>query len=250
MRRRQSARESRNACGANSPGHRHHWGVKWVSTAIRFALFPVVILWPGGDWTWWEGWALVGVWITYAIGNVLYLRRHDPELLAERMKASPAQQDQKPWDKALMVPMMLAGIGLLIVPGLDVVRFGWSEPLPLTYQLIALVVHVPAMLWIAWVMKTNTFAARVVKIDEERGQTLIDTGPYAVVRHPMYTAVVLLFAATPIALGSRWGLVPAGAMIVLLLVRTYFEDRTLFEELEGYPQYTAQTRFRIIPGIW
>ena len=235
---------------ASSPEHHHDRPVKWVSTAIRFALFPVTILWPAGDWTWWEGWALVGVWITYAIGAVLYLRRHDPELLAERMKASPAQADQKGWDKALMVPMMLAGIGLLLVPGFDVVRFGWSERLPLVYEVVALAIHVPAMLMIAWVMKTNTYAARVVKIDEERGHSLVDTGPYAIVRHPMYTAVVVMVLATPIALGSRWGLVPAGVMVALLLIRTHFEDRTLFEELEGYPQYTERTRFRIIPGIW
>ena len=222
----------------------------WIGGAFRLAMFPVVFLWPAGDWLWWEAWALVGLYLAYAGGVGVFLFRNDRDLLRERMKVSPAQEGQKGWDKTLMILMMVAGFGIFIVPGFDVVRFGWTGALPTWLEVTALVVNVPCFFWIGWVMHENTYLARVVKIDEERGHTVITTGPYAIVRHPMYTAVVLMIMAMPVALGSRWGLVPAAVMAALLLVRTALEDRTLHRELPGYPEYAQKTPYRLIPGIW
>ena len=99
-------------------------------------------------------------------------------------------------------------------------------------------------------MMTNTYLSQVVKIDHDRGHRVITSGPYAIVRHPMYTAVILLFVAFPLALGSRLGLIPAFFLIFLLIVRTILEDRTLHIELRGYSEYAKNTRYKILPGIW
>lgn len=223
---------------------------RWLSIAWRMLFLPLVFLVPAGTWRWWEAWALTAVYLGYAIGIGLYLSRHDPALLAERLKASPVQQGQKGWDKVVMSVMVVAGLSLMIVPGLDVVRFGWSEPLPLWVRLAGLLVQVPAFFFVGLVMRENTFLARVVKIDAGRGHGVITTGPYALVRHPMYLAVLVIIVAMPLALGSRYGLIPALVMAALLVLRTGLEDRTLHHELAGYPEYAQKTRFRLIPGIW
>lgn len=222
----------------------------WLSLTVRLTLFATAIIWPAGTWLWWEAWALIGLWGIFAIAITADLARHDPALLAERMKASPVQKGQKAWDKILMLPMVVIGFGLYLIPGFDVVRFGWSEPLPVWIEILAMAVHLPCFAAIAWVMRENTYLSRVVKIDEARGHRVITTGLYALVRHPMYSAVIVLVFAMPTALGSRFGLIPAALLAVLFIVRTYFEDRTLHAELPDYPEYAKQTRYRLIPGVW
>ena len=180
----------------------------WVSAALRLGLFPVAIFLPAGTWRWWEGWAIVGLYVAYGVTMTIYLSRRDPDLLRERLKSSPAQKGQKGWDKVLMVAMLVPGIALFIVPGLDVGRFEWSTPLPAWVAVVGLALHVPCFAFIGWVMHENSYLARVVKVDEERGHTVVTTGPYAIVRHPMYTAVIVMVFAFPLALGSRWGLIP------------------------------------------
>jgi protein-S-isoprenylcysteine O-methyltransferase Ste14 len=162
----------------------------------------------------------------------------------------PLHKDQKIWDKVIMLLFFIAGIGLYLVPGFDVVRYEWSESLPLWMKVLAMLVHLPCFVLLAWVMRENTYLSQVVKIDEERGHTVITTGPYALVRHPMYIVVFVLLFAVPVALGSRFALILAMFLTVLLIVRTYLEDRTLHAELEGYPEYAKKTPYRLIPGIW
>jgi protein-S-isoprenylcysteine O-methyltransferase Ste14 len=218
--------------------------------SMRMISFAVALFWPAGTWQWWEAWVLIALWTAFAVSTAIYLARHDPDLLAERMKSSPVQKGQKTWDKILLLLFFILGFGIYIIPGFDVVRYGWSEPLPVWAEMIAMFMHVPGFIFIAWVMQENTFLARVVKIDDERGQQVITTGPYALVRHPMYSAVIVLIFAMPLALGSRYGLIPAAIAAVLLIVRTYLEDRTLYKELPGYPEYSKQTPYRLLPGVW
>jgi protein-S-isoprenylcysteine O-methyltransferase Ste14 len=222
----------------------------WLRLVLRFLFLPAAFFLPAGDWTWWEGWVVVGLWVAYGVPLAVYLARNDPTLLEERMRTNPAQEGQKGWDKVLMILMLFPGVGLFIVPGFDVVRFGWTEPLPIWVEIIGQAVHVPCFAILGWVMVTNTYLARVVKIAEDRDHHVITTGPYAIVRHPMYFAVILLFFATPLALGSRIALIPAALISLLIVVRIVFEDRTLHEELPGYPEYAEKTRYRLIPGIW
>ena len=222
----------------------------WTVFGVRLTAFAVAMLWPAGTWRWWEGWAVVAL---FGLGSALitaFLMKHDPELLAERMKTSPVQEGQKSWDKLMTVLMYVAGIGVYVLPGLDVERYGWSEPLPLWLELVGLALFVPCFVAVRLVMRENTYLSRVVKIDEERDHHVITTGPYARVRHPMYSAMLVLIFAVPVALGSRWALIPAAMLCVLLVIRTAIEDRTLHEELPGYPDYAAKTRYRLVPAVW
>jgi len=222
----------------------------WVSIVLRQCFFAIMIMWPAGTWQWWEAWVLVGLWSIFVVAIIVFLSYHDPDLLAERLKTTPFQKRQKHWDKVLMSLFYTAGLGIYIIPGFDVVRFEWSEPLPVWTEITAMILHVPCFVFLGWVMKANTFLSPVVKIDEERGHHVITTGPYQYVRHPMYSAVLILLFAVPLGLGSRFGLIPAVILMVLMVVRTYFEDRTLHRELRGYPEYSRQTPFRLIPGVW
>jgi protein-S-isoprenylcysteine O-methyltransferase Ste14 len=213
-------------------------------------LFAVALMWPAGTWHWWEAWVMVALWTAFGLVMTPYLLRHDPKLLAERMKLVPLHKDQKAWDKVIMLLFFILGIALYIVPGFDVVRYEWSEPLPLWMRVFAIVLHLPCFVMLGWVMRENTYLAQVVKIDKEREHQVITTGPYALVRHPMYTIVIVLLFAVPVALGSRYALILAVLLTALLVVRTYLEDRTLHAELADYPEYARHTPYRLIPGIW
>lgn len=191
----------------------------WLSLLIRMSLFTVALMWPAGTWRWWEAWAMVGLWSIFGLVMTYYLMHNDPALLAERLKLIPLHKDQKTWDKLLMALFSICGIALYLIPGFDVVRYGWSHSLPLWMKAVAFIVHIPCFLGLGWVMRENTFLAQVVKIDEQRGHHVITTGPYAWVRHPMYTVVIILLFAVPVGLGSRYALILAAFLTLLLIVR-------------------------------
>ena len=222
----------------------------WLSLVVRMCFFAIALMWPAGTWRWWQAWVLVVLWTCFVVSMTMYLSRHDPALLAERMKLVPLQEGQKGWDKVLMSLFLIAGLALYITPGFDVLRYQWSESLPVWMEATAMILHLPCFFLLAWVMRENTYLSQVVKIDDARGHKVITTGPYALVRHPMYTTVIVLLFAVPVALGSRFGLIPAVILTIILIVRTHFEDRSLHLELAGYPEYAKQTAYRLIPGIW
>jgi len=222
----------------------------WISLIVRTILFPVAILWPAGTWIWNDAWVLIGIWMLFFVVITLLLANRDPDLLIERMKTSPVQSGQKGWDKLLLTIFFIVGISLYVVPGFELIRFGWTEPFPRWLRFTALLVHIPCLVLLGWVMMKNTFLSQVVKIDHGREHRVITDGPYAIVRHPMYTAVIFLFIAFPLALGSRLGLIPALLLVFLLIVRTILEDRTLHFELRGYSEYAKNTRYKLLPGIW
>lgn len=224
--------------------------ILWLRFFIRMGLFALALLWPAGTWYWWEAWIIVALWSLFGAVLLVYLLKHDIALLAERMKLVPIQTDQKSWDKALMAVFLILGIALYIVPGFDVMRYGWSNPLPLWMETIAFLIHLPCFLGLAWVMRENTFLAQVVKIDTQRGHHVITTGPYAWVRHPMYSIIIILLFAVPVALGSRYALFLSLLLTLLLILRTYLEDRSLHDELEGYTEYAGRIQYRLFPGIW
>ena len=175
----------------------------------------------------------------------IYLARRDPALLERRMRGGPGAE-REPAQKRIMRLISLAFVALLVVPALDH-RYGWSDvPVPLVLAGGALVAV--GFYWIFLVYQANTFAAATVDVVAD--QKVISTGPYAIVRHPMYASALLYLLGTPLALGSYWGFLPIAALIPLLIWRILDEERLLRERLPGYREYRQTVRYRLVPGIW
>lgn len=176
-----------------------------------------------------------------------WLYRLDPALLAERLRPV-IQREQPPADKAFIIAFIAAILAWLIAMGLD--RRHLASDMPLALQAVGFVLYLACMLFTMWVFRENSFAAPVVKLQAERAQRVISTGPYAHVRHPMYSGMILFFAGVPLMLGSWWGLAMAPLLLALLAVRIHIEERTLREGLPGYSNYAARVRYRLLPGVW
>lgn len=202
----------------------------------------VLFFLPAGTFHYWEAWVYLGVLLIPMFATSTYLLRRDPELLERRMRDREPQAAQQ-----LIVTVSAVMLtAILLVPGLDH-RFGWSSvPAPLVIAGDALVLL--GYVLFVLVMRENRYASRTVEV--EKNQKVITTGPYALIRHPMYLAATLIYVASPLALGSYWGLIPAAVLPVLLGARILSEERLLHEHLEGYTAYTQKTRSRLIPGIW
>lgn len=200
------------------------------------------LAWPAGWWYLIETGAL-SLWVG------LWLARHDPGLLAERL-APIVQAQQSRWDRIFMVAVTVAWSAWLVLMGLDAMRYRWSPPFPvLLVSLGSLCIFVCLLLCLI-VFRANSYAAPVVKIQSGRGHKVIDTGPYAHVRHPMYAAALLLFIGTPLLLGSWWGVACVPVLVIGLGWRTIREERVLAEQLDGYTDYTSRVRYRFVPYIW
>jgi protein-S-isoprenylcysteine O-methyltransferase Ste14 len=195
------------------------------------------------------GWVYVGLSFFFtAVSRGIALRKN-PDLLVERGRSLEAE-DVKSWDRALVGLVALYGpLVTLVVAGLQQ-RFGWEPRISLTLQLVALVVLVLGYLVSTWAMAVNRFFSAVVRIQKDRGQTVVTSGPYRWVRHPAYAAGIPAFLATPVMLDAFWALIPAALVVVGVVVRTALEDRTLQEELEGYAAYAQRVRYRLLPGVW
>jgi protein-S-isoprenylcysteine O-methyltransferase Ste14 len=169
----------------------------------------------------------------------------NPELLIARSRIRWAKR----WDKILGWIMIPAAMAVIPVAALDDGRFHWL-PVPQWVCGIGYVLFLLSMAVGTWVGAVNKFAEPAVRIQTERGHKVVDTGPYAIVRHPGYAAGLLLFPGIALALGSLWALVPVGLISLLLILRTQWEDQTLQAELPGYREYTARVRYKLIPGAW
>lgn len=193
------------------------------------------------DWVW--VWAYLGVGMVILAINVRIL---PPELIAER---GQPRENVKRWDRVIATLSLFPALGVPIVAGLDE-RFGWSPQLALAIHLVALGFMALGQGLFSWAMASNEFFSTAVRIQMDRDHAVATGGPYRYVRHPGYVGYVVSFLATPLILGSVWALIPAGLMTCLLVVRTALEDRTLLEELDGYREYAARVRHRLLPGVW
>jgi len=220
-----------------------------IGFVVKF-LFGILIQIPFlflPAWTlnWTEGWIWIGLFLLYVIFVTAYLYKHDMTLLKKRMSYKlPTEK----WDRIIMYGFFITVAPIFILPGFDF-RFSWSKVI-WWVELIGGVCVGLAFFIIFLVMQHNSYLARIVEIRKEEGHKVITTGPYRVVRHPMYSAFLLLFISAPLLLGSYYALIPGILSDVLLIIRTLFEDKLLHTELEGYAEYAQKTRYRVIPGIW
>lgn len=221
----------------------------WGRVAVVYALHGCVLLLLGGEWGWWQGWAYALIFLAAGIVLRLWAERRNPGLMAERAQLGKAP-GIKSWDR-LLAPLMALSLGfpLFIVAGLDH-RFLWSPRFAVWINVLGLLVASAGYGFSGWALAENRFFSAVVRIQSERGHAVCETGPYAFVRHPGYSGSVVASFAMALALASVWTLVPATVAVVIAVVRTAFEDRTLQEELPGYREYAGRVRYRLIPGIY
>ena len=197
---------------------------------------------PAGTLNYWQAWVYLGVLLGPMCFVVVYFLKKSPELLERRLRTKEKEPEQKAIIK-LAYPLFLAAF---LLPGFDR-RFGWSD-VPTWLAIAADIVVLASYLMVVRVMYENRFLSRVVEVDQK--QEVIRTGPYAVVRHPMYAAVIPMYIISPLALGSFWALIPAAFIPLILVARIFNEEEVLGRELEGYIEYTRQVKYRLIPGIW
>jgi protein-S-isoprenylcysteine O-methyltransferase Ste14 len=220
---------------------------------IMFVLFalllPMTMFLTAGTLKWTMAWVYLAIHIVVTIGSRVLAWRKNPGLLRERARSLDAE-DSKPWDRLLLVIGALFGpLVFFLVAGLDF-RNHASPELTLTVQVIALVIVVLGFLWGTWAFVVNAYFSAVVRIQEDRGQTVVQDGPYRYMRHPGYASGLVTNLAIPVMLGTLWALLPAIVIIIVLIIRTSKEDWMLQEELQGYREYAQRTRYRLFPGIW
>lgn len=220
-----------------------------VLTAIVYLLIPAVLLICSGDLGWWQAWVYGLIAFSAGIGGRIWSEMRHPGLMQERVRFGKAP-DVKPWDKILS-PLMSFSVGfpLGIVAGLDH-RFGWSSSFPIWANLLGLSLVALGYAFAVWALIENCFFSSVVRIQKERGHTVCDTGPYRIIRHPGYAGNILALFGVVLTLDSLWTLIPAAVALVIVVVRTALEDKTLQQELPGYMKYAHYVRYRLIPWIY
>ena len=218
---------------------------KLIFKSIFFLALIIAVTFIGaGRIDYWQGWIYNGLNIIFLLLSYFLLPR---ELIEERLKP---KEGMKKWDKIYYIVSIPVYFAILIISILDGGRFDWEPRIPILVVIIGVVVYTIGQIIILWAKKVNKFFSIVVRIQKDRGQTVCKDGPYRFVRHPGYLGGLLYIIVTPIVLSSFWGLIPAVIAVVLLFIRTYLEDKTLQRELEGYTDYTNETRYRLLPGIW
>jgi len=213
-----------------------------LRAGLGLPILALIIILPAGKWDYWQGWMYLFTLYIPMFFIFSYLLKNDPALLERRMRMREKEAAQR----KIIALSYLYFLVAFIMPGFDV-RFGWSNVPPLV-SIIADVFVFAGYMGFFWVLATNSFLSRVVEVDAN--QKVISSGPYAVVRHPMYAAVSIMYIASPLALGSYWAVLPAALIVPLLVARIRNEEQVLRRELPGYDEYTNTVRFRLLPGIW
>jgi protein-S-isoprenylcysteine O-methyltransferase Ste14 len=214
--------------------------------AVVVALFVLILLVPAGTWRWPAAWAFLALYLAFAVPVAIRLFRTNPGLLAQRLDWT--QRAPKKWDRLLMAGLIPVFVAVYALAGLDF-RFGWSA-VPPAVRTGAFVLVGAFYVLLALVLRENAFLSRVVEVHPEAGHRVVSTGPYAVVRHPMYAGYVVWLLAVPVALGSLPALAPAVLLAAAIVLRTLLEDRTLHAELPGYAEYAARVRWRLLPRVF
>jgi protein-S-isoprenylcysteine O-methyltransferase Ste14 len=214
-----------------------------IGLPVFFALFMFL---PAGTWTWPKGWLFVLILLGVTSAVFLVLQRVNPEVIVAR---SRFHEGTKRWDKILLCFYFPAMSAVVLVAALDDSRFHWF-PVPWWVCSVGYALLLAGFGIVTWAEGVNKFFEVTVRIQTERGHSVIDTGPYAIARHPGYVGGILLAIGMALSLGSLWALIPVGFASMVLIVRTQWEDQTLKEELNGYKEYAKRVRYKLIPGVW
>ncbi|MBI4731312.1 MAG: isoprenylcysteine carboxylmethyltransferase family protein [Chloroflexi bacterium] len=220
---------------------------KRLAQILFLVLIQAVILFASvWKWDWWNAWVYIGIYLAFLIFNVIVILPGHKDLAEERSRVG---EGTKSWDRVIASIGAFGGLLILALAGLDE-RFGWAGAIRTEVQIAAFVLMGATYPIFTWAMVSNKFFATTVRIQKERGHTVQTGGPYRFVRHPGYFSLLFTYVTMPFALGSLWACIPAALLVLNLFVRTALEDRTLLAELDGYKEYAARVRYRLIPGIW
>lgn len=222
------------------------WLRPLVMTSISIGLGGVLQL-VGGRWDWLEGWLLAGAYGAVLVGSSVWTEFHAPDLSEERIQAVAHPGSLHERLILIWVPLLL--VSVLVVAALDAGRFGWSL-VPLWVEAIGFGLFVAYIVLNMSAAASNPFLSAAIRVQKDRGHHVVATGPYRLVRHPMYLGLCLLGAAIPLALGSWWALIPGSLFSLTFVYRTWQEDHFLIGNMPGYEAYTHQTHHRLIPGVW
>ena len=226
--------------------------VDWTKFVVRMTilalLFPLSLFLAAGRLDWPMGW----MYVVLAVGSTVISRylmiRQNPELFEERSTAM-SREDTKSWDKFLVPIVTLGPLVQIIVAGLDF-RNDWSPAFASWVEWLGAALMLLGYWFAGWAMVTNAFYSSAVRLQTDRGQHVVTDGPYRIVRHPSYLGLLIGSLGTALVLSSVWSLIPAVAVLIVLIMRTSLEDSTLHDELPGYRDYAQTTRYRLLPGVW
>lgn len=216
-----------------------------ASAVLGIIFFALLLCVPAGTIHYWQAWVFIAVFMIATMGPSMYLAVKHPEALARRMHGGP-KAETRPVQKLVMWAVLTSVFATGVVSALDW-RFGWSS-VPTAVVVLGNVVVGVSLVAAQWVVIQNNFAGASISV--EAGQPVISTGLYGIVRHPMYICALIMMFATPLALGSYWGLVPVIASAPALMIRIFDEEKMLRAELPGYLDYTRQVRYRLLPYVW
>jgi protein-S-isoprenylcysteine O-methyltransferase Ste14 len=220
----------------------------FLQTALWLAIMAALLFGAAGTLRWTQGWAFLAIFAIASAGFGARLGRRDPGLLAARL-GSINQRGQPLWDKIFLLIFVFIWLGWLVLMGLDAQRWQTSH-LPGALNLFGAMLIVSGFLGVMRVFQENSFAAPVIRVQTERAQRVIDSGPYALVRHPMYAAAILYLLGMPLLLGSWYGLAAVPLIIAGLAPRMVVEERVLARDLPGYADYMTRVHYRLIPYVW
>jgi len=217
---------------------------------LLYILFvPALLFFTAGTLAWPMAWVYVVLLLASTLGSRLIVLKRNPETLRERARFTSSEGTES-WDRVLVMIVGLLGPSLLaLVAGLDR-RWGWSPPVPFAVQVLAALLIAGGYGLAVWAMVANPYFSSVARIQKDRAQQVVTTGPYRFVRHPSYAGALLASVTLPFMLSALWALIPGMVLVAALVIRTYLEDRMLLQGLAGYRGYGEQTRYRLVPGLW
>ncbi len=216
-------------------------------TVVFFALFALCLFLPAGSLAWPAGWIFLVLFFGFFVGVDTWLYGHNPGLLQERL--SLTRKDQKGWDKLFFPMLLLASLAWLIFISFDAGRFHWSS-VPGWLQTFGALTLLASFYLLFLTFRENSYLSTVVRIQAERGHSVVSSGPYRFMRHPMYAGMLLFVIGTSLLLGSGYGVLAGLVFVLAVARRAVLEERVLREELQGYEAYMQQVKYRLIPYVW
>lgn len=217
-----------------------------VQVLVSIIIMGLVLFLTAGRIDWPAAWIFLGSYALIVLTMGVWVARKHPDVINERGKIA---RNAKSWDKVLMTIYTVMLFVLFGVAGFDAGRYGWST-MPLVVQVVGYGGFLLASAVTYWAMAVNPFLSTIVRIQDDRGQYAVTTGPYRYVRHPMYAMMFLMWPGIALELGSWWALIPAAVIVIVFVIRTALEDKTLQAGLPGYAEYAQHTHYRLVPGIW